>query len=304
MLRRLCLPVFALVCVSVAAQVAPVARRPVLELGQALARFKNGTSGFTDAELKRKVIGFAQAATGGEFALAYFEDRGDDAIHGSLRLAISTAGQAWKRAEIAAPAEVIDAVTALFIGKDYLLLNTGLNSATRQVAVFSKSLAFQRATGGALAVAPLANDTVVISENRPPQASAVRTTFALFDVHTGVVRPLYPGATPAAPSPSYRKLLTKLVADLNAAFPKGNGGKGYKEDWYAALAIQRPEYDAVRDTMTFTETIAPTWPLPALPTLSSQVETFVVSCAPMTKPTRRCIEGTRTIAPLARPGGR
>lgn len=269
-----------------------------MELRLALARFNNGTAGFTPAELGRRMIGFSQAAGSGEFALAYFEDHGDNKIHPPLRLAISTTGQPWKRAEIAAPANIVEAVGALFIGKDYLLANTGSTTATRQLAVFDKSLKFLRAVGGAVAIAPLPNDVVVYSQTRTGAEPALRSTLALFDVHSGAVSPLYPGATPVVPSASYAKLLTKLVADLNRVVPHGNAGRGYRTEWYAAFNFARPEYDAVRDTVTFTETIAPTWPLPPSPELSRQVESFQVTCGPMRMPAPRCVEGPRTIAPF------
>ena len=274
-----------------------------MELRVALARFNNGTAGFRPEELSHRMIGFAQAVGTGEFALAYFEDQGDNKIHPPLRLAISTSGQPWKRAEVAAPANIIEAVGALFIGKDYLLANTGSTTATRQMAVFSKSLAFQRAVGGAIAIAPLPNDVVVYSQTRSAAEPALRSTLALFNVHSGAVSPLYPGATPVAPSASYAKLLTKLVADLNRVVPHGNGGRGYRTEWYAAFNFARPEYDAVRDAVTFTETIAPTWPLPTSPDLSRQVESFQVTCGPMRKPAPRCVEGPRTIAPFKPNGG-
>lgn len=272
--------------------------RPVMELRLALARFNNGTAGFTPAELGQRMIGFSQAARSGEFALAYFEDRGDNKIHPPLHLAISTSGKPWARATITAPANIVEAVGALFIGKDYLLANTGTTTATRQLAVFDKSLKFLRAVGGNVAIAPLPNDVVVYSQTRTGAEPAMRSTLALFDVHSGAVTALYPGATPVTPSASYAKLLIKLVADLNQFVPNGNSGRGYRTEWYAAFNFARPEYDPVRDALTFIETIAPTWPLPALPQLSRQVESFQVTCGPLRKPAPRCVEGPRTIAPF------
>ncbi len=302
---RTSLLVFLLACqAAVIGQTPTPPARPTLELGLALGRLNNGTDGFTPAELKTRMIGFAAADQHGEYAIAYSEDRGDNQIHPPLHLAASAKGKRWVRATLSQPAAAIEAVVSLFIGRDYLLANTGTAAATRQIVVFSKDLAYVRSTGGAIAIAPLANDTVVFSETRNPLAQALRSTYALFDVHSGSVTPIYPGTTPAEPSPAYRKLLTRLVADLNREIPQGNSGRGYREDWYAALTIARPEYDAVRDVLTFKMTFAPTWPLPASPKLSSQVETFEVTCGPMLKPARRCIEGPRTIAPLNTGRGR
>jgi hypothetical protein len=279
-------------------------QRPVLELRTALGRFANGTAGFSETELGKRIIGFAPAKTENEFALAYYMDRGDNAVHAPLYLALSTKGQPWKRASLSTPANILGDVTILAIGRDYLLANTGLTSATREIVVFSKALTFVRATGGALAMEPFANDTVLFSENRLLDAPALRTSLSIFNVHSGAISPLYPGVTPVEPSPAYAKVLQGFVKDLNQNFPKGNSGRGYRDEWYAAFAFARPEYDKVRDAVTFTETIAPTWPMPKLPNRPAQVENFIVSCGPMSRPgvTPRCIPGRRTIDTLKRDG--
>ena len=288
-MRRLLL---SLICLSLAvrpsaqvpkAQLPAASKRPVIELSIALGRFGNGTGGFTDAEMAKRIIGFAPAGSNGEFALAYYDDRGDNAIHPPLHLAFSAKGQPWKRASISAPANSLGDVSVLTIGSDFLLANTGLTAATRQIVVFTKTLAYLRSTGGALAMSPFANDTALFSENRPVDAPALRTSLAIYNIRSGAVTPLYPGLAPVEPSGDYKKVLPTFVKDLNQYFPKRNNGHEYREEWYAAFAFARPEFDKVRDAVSFMMTIAPTWPMPKLPNRPAQVENFKVSCGPMSR---------------------
>lgn len=307
-MRRLLL-ILSLVCLAVhpTAQTAPAqatspTKRTVIDLRTALSRFGNGGTGFTDAEINKRIIGFAPAGVAGEFALAYYEDRGDNLIHPPLHLAYSTKGQPWKRATISAPATILGDVTHLSIGSDYVLANTGVTSSTRQIVVFSKALTYLRSTGGALAMPPFANNTALFSENRPVDAPALRTSLAIYNIHSGAISPLFPGVTPVEPSADYKKILATFVKDLNEAFPKGNAGRGFREEWYAAFAFARPEFDKVMDSISFLMTIAPAWPMPKLPSRPAQVENFKVTCGPMSRAgaTPRCILSTRTIDTLKR----
>jgi hypothetical protein len=271
--------------------------RPVTELRLLLARFNNGTAGFSAAELARGAIGFSQAARDGEFALAYFEDRGDNAIHAPLHLAISRAGRPWTRATIDRPADKIGASGGLFLGADYLLTTSLTNENPRQhILVFSKDLRLEHAIDGGLDREPFPNGVVLFHSSPDHEAIETRASLGLFDIHTGVASPLYPAGTQGQPSAAYQKQLPELVRRLNEAVAHGNFGRGYKVEWYASLRITRPEYDPARDALSFTQVIAPTWPIPPVPGLKSAIESIPVACGPMLKPHPKCTEGARSIS--------
>lgn len=299
--RAIAVWTFALVTLAAAQPQPP--RRPVEDVRLLLARFNNGSDGFAASDLAKKAIGFAQTARDGEFALAYFEDRGDNTIHLPLYLAIGVRGKPWLRKAISSPTDRIGAVGGLFLGKDYLLVATRAidSPAAQHMLAFTRDLVLKHAVAGGPDLDPLPKGTVVFHPNSDRTAPAVRSETWLFDIETGASRLLYPLARQSQPSVEYKERLPELVRRLNEVVPKGNYGRGYRPEWYSAVKVERPLYDPQKDRLLIDQVIAPTWPIPPAPGLQIAVEVIPVTCGPMLAANPRCTEGTRTISAWPRP---
>jgi hypothetical protein len=138
---------------------------------------------------------------------------------------------------------------------------------------------------------------VVFTRSMVHFAPAHPASLGVFDLSSGVERPLYPSVSapytlePEESLTPARKAFRERLRPIYLAWEKADGPRAYGYDpaWFD-VSHSDFRYDQTADRLTFAETMTSRHPASIAPPLTQGVS---VSCAPMLKFSRVCVEDKR-----------